>query len=119
MIFEDIIKDIVNNVDGCHSGIMMGIDGVMVEGYNKRDEIEGPNNMSIEFAHILKDICRSSEQLKTGQVQEITIKTEKMIFLIKMINEDYFVAVVLNPDGNYGKARYLVRKSIPQFKSEL
>ena len=119
MIFEDIIKDIVDNVDGCWSGLMMGIDGVMVEIYKKEDKVEDVDTMSVEFANILNDICHSSEQLQTGKVQEITIKTESMIYLIKMINEEYFAAIILNPLGNYGKARYLLRRSIPKFQAEL
>jgi predicted regulator of Ras-like GTPase activity (Roadblock/LC7/MglB family) len=119
MIFEDIIKDVVDNVEGCWSGIMMGIDGVMVGNYNSDTCEEDVSTMSIEFANILRGICRSSEQLDTGQVQEITIKTEKITYLIRMISNDYFVAIILTPHGNYGKARYLLKKSIPAFKEEL
>ena len=119
MIFKDIIKDIVDNIEGCWSGLMMGIDGVMVENYVKEEKTGDINTMSIEFANILKDICRSSEQLETGKVQEITIKTESMIYLIKMIDEEYFAAIILNPLGNYGKARYLLKKSILEFRKEL
>jgi predicted regulator of Ras-like GTPase activity (Roadblock/LC7/MglB family) len=119
MIFEDIIKDIVNEVDGCWSGIMMGTDGVMVESYKKERKEDDVATMSIEFASILRDICRSSEQLETGKVQEITIKTEKMTYLVRMINEEYFIAIILTPMGNYGKARYLIKKSIPTFRAEL
>lgn len=119
MIFEEIIKDIVDNVEGCLTGIMMGIDGVMVESYKKSEEFEDITTMSIEFTNILREIRASSEQLKVGNVEELTIKSDSMIFLIKMINEEYFVAIVLKPQGNYGKARYLIRKSVPAFKSEL
>ncbi|MFC1855842.1 roadblock/LC7 domain-containing protein [Thermodesulfobacteriota bacterium] len=119
MIFEDIIKNIVTNVNGCYSGIMMGIDGVMVESYKEDISEEDLSNMSIEFANILRDICSSSEQLETGVVQEITIKTEKITYLIRMINDEYFLALVLNPLGNYGKARYFATKSIPDFMEEL
>jgi len=52
-------------------------------------------------------------------VQEITIKTEKMIYLVRMINEEYFVALILKPLGNYGKARYLIKKSVSDFLEEL
>ena len=119
MIFEDIIKDIVNNVNGCWSGIMMGTDGVMVESFKNDTNDEDVMTMSIEFASILRDICRSSEQLDAGNIQEITIKSEKMTYIIRMINDEYFIALVLNPQGNYGKARYLLRRSVGTFLDEL
>jgi len=119
MIFEDIIREIVVNVKGCWCGVMMGIDGVMVESFYTDKKREDVSTMSIEFTNILKDICKSSNQLDAGRVQEITIKTDKMIYLIRMINDEYFIAIVLDPLGNYGKARYIIKKSIPAFKAEL
>ncbi len=119
MVFEDIIKDIVDNISGCCSGIMMGVDGVMVGSYHKSETLEDLNILSIEFTKILKEIKSSLELLKAGDVQEIAVKTETMMYLIKMISDEYFVAVLLEPLGNFGKARYLMKKSIPSFHSEL
>ena len=119
MIFEDIIQNVVDDIKGCWSGIMMGTDGVMVASYKNESEDDDVTTISIEFANILRNICQSSEHLETGQVEEITIKTEKMIYLVRMINDEYFIALILKPFGNYGKARYLIKKSIRDFLEEL
>ena len=39
--------------------------------------------------------------------------------MIRMITDDYFIAMAIRPDGNYGKARYLLRISSPKLASEL
>ena len=39
--------------------------------------------------------------------------------MIRVLNEEYFVAVTLRPDGNYGKARFLLRTASSKLLSEL
>jgi hypothetical protein len=42
-----------------------------------------------------------------------------MSTLIRVINDNYFVAVTLSPDGNLGKARFLLRLAAPRLRDEL
>jgi len=56
MIFEEIIKNMVDDIKGCWSGIMMGTDGVMVGSYKDESKDDDINTMSIEFANILRNI---------------------------------------------------------------
>jgi hypothetical protein len=39
--------------------------------------------------------------------------------LVRVLSENYFLAIALAPDGNYGKARYLVRTAAPRMLQEL
>jgi hypothetical protein len=41
------------------------------------------------------------------------------VTLIRVINETYFVAVALSPEGNLGKGRYLLRIVAPKLAEEL
>ena len=42
-----------------------------------------------------------------------------MVTLIRVINDSYFVAMTLVPDGNFGKGRFMLRLLAPQLKTEL
>jgi hypothetical protein len=42
-----------------------------------------------------------------------------MVTLIRVLNDTYFLAVTLKPEGNLGKARYLLRVSAPKILAEL
>ena len=42
-----------------------------------------------------------------------------MSTLIRVINNEYFVAVTLAPDANLGKARFLLRVAAPKLREEL
>ncbi|MGC4063540.1 MAG: hypothetical protein QM784_02605 [Polyangiaceae bacterium] len=42
-----------------------------------------------------------------------------MVTLIRVINDSYFLALSLSPDGNFGKGRYLLRITAPKVAEEL
>ena len=42
-----------------------------------------------------------------------------MTTVIRYINDEYFVAVALRPDGNFGKARFKLRTAASQLIADL
>ena len=57
--------------------------------------------------------------LEAGNTAEVAIQAEKMITLIRVVNESYFVAFSMTPDANLGKARYMLRTRLPALLKEL
>ena len=53
-------------------------------------------------------IRRKSGGTVAGEV-EGDVKAERLTTVIRLINEEYFIAVTLQPSGNLGKARFLLR----------
>jgi hypothetical protein len=43
-------------------------------------------------------------------MEEISIRTDRFIIIIRMLNDDYFVALIISRDGNFGKGRYLLTR---------
>jgi hypothetical protein len=39
--------------------------------------------------------------------------------VIRLLSHDYFLALALAPEGNYGKGRYLMRVVAPKLQQEL
>ena len=64
-------------------------------------------------------IKRASEMLEAGEAREMVVSTEKMMTLIRIVNETYFLTLTMSPDGNFGKGRYLMRTTIPKLIAEL
>ena len=65
--------------------------------------------MGAEASVLIKSIQRASEMLEAGATREVSIQSERMVTLIRVLNDSYFIAVTLRPEGNLGKARYLLR----------
>ncbi len=97
----------------------MGLDGIEVETYVREKNGFDINIIGMEFSYILTQIKKASEVLEVGGVKEIVIKAEQLTLVIRMLTEDYFLAVALMPSGNFGKCRFLLRLTAPQITSEL
>ena len=120
-MFQEVLKDVVDRTEGGVAGLVMGFDGIAVDSYVKPDsgvslEVE---NVGMEYSVILKEIRRAAEMLDAGTAREVAIQAEKLTTVIRLINEEYFVAVALTPDGNYGKARFLLRTGASKLAVEL
>jgi predicted regulator of Ras-like GTPase activity (Roadblock/LC7/MglB family) len=68
---------------------------------------------------VLSQLTQTAQQLKTGEVSELSINSERVITLIRLVSPEYFLALALRPDGNWGKGRYLLRITAPKVRAEL
>jgi predicted regulator of Ras-like GTPase activity (Roadblock/LC7/MglB family) len=122
-MFTEHLRHIVSNVDGAIACSVMGFDGIAVETQPKEMPEPGAQldlqSAWIEFANLMSQAKNSAETLKTGKVSELSINSEKVITLLRMINQDYFLVLGLLPTGNYGKARYVMRVTAPKVAKEL
>ena len=57
--------------------------------------------------------------MKTGGVEELSINTERVMTVMRLVSNDYFLVLALKPSGNYGKGRYVLRVTAPKLKAEL
>ena len=120
-MFREVLSDVVDRTEGGLAALVMGMDGIAVESYVRESASEPleVENIGMEFSVILKDIRKATELVDAGVAREVTIQGEKLTTVIRLINEEYFVAIALRPDGNYGKARYLLRTGATKLAAEL
>jgi predicted regulator of Ras-like GTPase activity (Roadblock/LC7/MglB family) len=119
MPFRECLKQIVNTVGGGIGAIVMGYDGIPIDEYLPETGPFDLQLMSVEYAHLLKEIKRTVEVLKTGEMEEVSVTTATARVLVRVINEDYFLALVIAADGNYGKGRFLLRREAPKLNDAL
>ncbi len=124
MSFAALLREIVV---GCHGGIgaaLMGSDGIAIEQVVAKPAPEGPLGEDIgtagaEFGRILDDIRKASDAVAGGVFVETTILLTRFTLIFRAVDEDTFLVVVLHPDGNLGKARYLIRKQLHALRQEI
>jgi len=68
---------------------------------------------------LLGSIRKASEMLEAGTANEVAIATDKMITIIRTLGNDYFLALAITPEGNFGKGRYMMRIALPKLLAEL
>jgi len=57
--------------------------------------------------------------LKTGAVTELSVNSDKVLTIIRLVSQDYFLVLALRAEGNYGKGRYVLRVTAPKVRAEL
>jgi predicted regulator of Ras-like GTPase activity (Roadblock/LC7/MglB family) len=118
-VFIDLLKKVVDNVDGGIAAVVMGLDGIPVETYIKQTERVDVNTVAMEFSFIITQVRKAGDSLQIGSLEELSIKAQRLTLVCRMLSPQYFVAIVMAPEGNFGKCRYLVRMATPQLAAQL
>jgi predicted regulator of Ras-like GTPase activity (Roadblock/LC7/MglB family) len=109
-MFSEILQRIVEETGGGIGAVLMGYDGIAIDQYFAPDEALDLHMVVVEYSNVLKEIRKTADILSLGDMEEISIRTDRFIIVIRMLNEEYFVALVINRDGNFGKGRYLMTR---------
>lgn len=118
-MFKEILKGIVDKVEGGQGAVIMGYDGIPIDEYLHEDVTLDVHLLSVEYATLLKEIKRTVEVLKTGDMDEISVNTGLSRVLVRPINDEFFIVFVLSREGNFGKGRYLLKRDAPKLREAL
>jgi predicted regulator of Ras-like GTPase activity (Roadblock/LC7/MglB family) len=118
-MFQANLKRLVTDTEGAVAGLLMGFDGISVDQYVTPNEGIDIQTVGMEFSFILTQVRKAAEILEVGAVQEIAIRAAALTILMRVVSVDYFVALALRPDGNFGKGRYLLRVVAPKLSAEI
>ncbi len=124
MSFGALLREIVVGCPGGVGAALMGSDGIAIEQVVAEVSPAGPLSEDIgtagaEFGRILDDIRKASDAVAGGAFVETTILLTRFTLIFRSVDEETFLVVVLNPDGNLGKARYLIRKQLLALRQEI
>ncbi len=96
---------------------LMDLNGIAIDSVN-------PGGVQLdvlgaEFGGFVKSIRLSSTDLDTGEVQQFSLVTEKYITMLSAVTNEYYILLVLEPGGNYGRARFELAKARHLLRDEL
>ena len=60
-----------------------------------------------------------AHNMQVGSLEELSVKAQRLLLVCRMISPQYFIAIVMAPEGNFGKARYLARLAQPALVAQL
>ena len=119
MAFKDLLQQICSALPETIVVTLMGQDGISIDTIENAPAGDDMAAYFVEITNVFSQAVRSSEQLQTGQVSELVVKTDKIASVLRPIGTEYFLALALPPSGNTGKARYLLRVTAPKVRAEL
>ena len=116
-MFRKVLSGIRDRVDGTLAVSLIGLDGIAVETIGNG---EVPLDViGAEFGGFIKSIRHANTELNTGDVLQFSLVTEKYITFLSEVTPEYYILLVLRPDGNYGRARFELSKAKHLLRDEL
>ncbi|MBI5101827.1 MAG: roadblock/LC7 domain-containing protein [Nitrospirae bacterium] len=117
MNFIEILKGTVEKVDGAVAAMIIASDGIPVEEYVSEKLID-LTGLGAEASAMIRDVSMAAENLGLGEAKEFSIISDMCGIIMRKINEDYYMALVIRPDGNYGKGRFVLKTVVPKIENE-
>jgi predicted regulator of Ras-like GTPase activity (Roadblock/LC7/MglB family) len=118
-MFGEVLSEVVAGVDGAIGVVLMGADGLPVEQVVRdasRTDIEA---VAMELSVVLREIRKAATQLGAGDTEEVLIRGAAMTTVIRVLTDEYFVALALPPGASIGKGRFLLRRAAPRLREQL
>jgi len=116
-MFKTVLQGIKDRVEGTLAVSLIGLDGIAIESI--RSDSVPLDIMGAEFGGFIKAVRLSNTDLDTGDVLQFSLVTEKFITFLSAVTQEYFVLLVMRPDGNYGRARFELSKAKHLLRDEL
>ena len=116
-MFKDVLAGLRDRVEGAMAVSLIGLDGIAIETIRGGDvplEVLGA-----EFGSFVKSIRTANTELNTGDVLQFSLVTERYITFLSEVTPEYYILLVLSPDGNYGRARFELAKAKHLLADEL
>jgi len=119
-MFKPILKNLVEQTPGAQTAILMGCDGIFVDHFTIDSAVEEEGQaVAVEFAAVVTEVSHAASLLNVGGLDEIAVKCGNLSILLSMLTNEYFVALLINRDGNAAKGRYLLRRDAHLLRSAL
>lgn len=117
MSFSETLKEAVGKVDGAVSAMIIGADGMPVEEYAV-EKLLSLDDLGAEASQMMRDIGIAAINLGLGEAREFSIVSDLCGIIMRKINSEYYLALVIRPDGNYGKGRFVLKNLVPKLAGE-
>ena len=124
MSFASILQEIVDECGGGLAAALMGADGIPIEQVEASGEVREPLSdevdvLGVEFGRILDEMRKASDSVGGGALEEVSVRLASFWVLMRVVDDETYLLVALEPDGNPGKARFLMRRQLMALRDEL
>lgn len=116
-LFRTVLGGIRQRVEGTLAISLIGLDGIPIETLG--DEDVPLDSLGAELGSFVKSIRLSNTELHAGDVEQFSLVTERYVVFLSAVTSEYFVLMVISRDGNFGRARFELKKAKFSLRDEL
>lgn len=118
-MFRELLTEIVSGTDGAIGAVLMGTDGLTVDQAVAQPAQGDVEALAMELSVVLREVRKAAQQIEAGIPEEVMIRGAALTALVRVLNDEYFVALALRPTASVGKARFLLRRAVPRLREHL
>ena len=117
-MFLDKLSRISERVEGVRALALVDRDGISVESVSSDPDLD-LELLAAELVTQARAMSDHNRELDIGDVQQFSITTDRAVLMMSTIEGGYFLLLVLEPDGNYGRARFELRRARLSLEDDL
>ncbi len=117
MMFRETLQNLVNRA-GARWAMIVGSDGILLETDQKEFRTEA-EAMAAEYAVCLRAARKAAGNTEMGAISQTFLAAERGKILLYNLNEDYFLAMLLEPGSYAGKACFELGRATESLQKEL
>jgi len=109
-MFLDHLSRISNRIEGALALSLVAKDGIAVESVSSDPNLD-LEVLAAELVAQARSITEDHRELHVGEVQQLSVTTDRLTLMVSSVAADYYLLLVLGPEGNYGRARFELRRA--------
>ena len=109
-MFLEQLSRISNRIDGAVALSLVAKDGIPVESFSSDPDLD-LDVLAAELVAQARSISENHRELDVGEVQQLSVMTDRLTLMVSSVAADYYLLLVLGPEGNYGRARFELRRA--------
>lgn len=117
-MFLDQLSQISNRIDGALALSLVAKDGMPVESVSSDPNLD-LEVLAAELVNQVRSITENHRELEVGEVQHLSVTTDRLTLMVSSVAADYYLLLVLGPEGSYGRARFELRRARLLLEAEL
>src|SRR3989337_3531124 len=87
----EVLKELVEGVEGGIAATLMGMDGIAIEQYIKAGGYD-VETVGVEYGKVIDEIRKASKLLDLGSVEEVMVATAASDLLLRMATHADYIA---------------------------
>ena len=116
--FRGALEEMGSRIEGFLGVSLLGLDGIAIDSFRRSSDVM-LESLGAELGSFVKSVRISSADLNVGNVEQFSLVTDRYITILSSVTAEYFVLLVLDRGGNFGRARYELWKLKFRLRDEL
>jgi predicted regulator of Ras-like GTPase activity (Roadblock/LC7/MglB family) len=109
-MFLDQLNRISNRIEGAIALSLVARDGIKVESVSSDPDLD-LDVLAAEMVAQARAISENHRELEAGEVEHLAVSTDRFTLMVSSVATDYYLLLVLGPEGNPGQARFELRRA--------